>query len=49
MDSSKPFKHWLNAGVPKEEMKSYYAINDAQFQKVIDCLEDIAARKEGKI
>jgi len=49
MDSSKPFKYWLNAGIPREEMKKYYCISDAQFEKVIACLEDIAARKEGKI
>jgi hypothetical protein len=39
------FRHRMEAGATKEDLKKYYAMSDREYDRVITCLQEI--RKNG--
>jgi hypothetical protein len=39
------FSEKLKAGMPKAELMAYYALNEAQYNKVLECLQNLPRKK----
>lgn len=39
------FSQRLNAGMPKAELMVFYCLNEAQYQKVLECLQNLHRKK----
>jgi hypothetical protein len=45
MNTEPSFSKRLKAGMPKAELMAYYSLNEAQYQKVLESLQNLASKK----
>lgn len=48
MNISKSFGYWLDHGISKEELKKYYCLNDIEYDRTIQCIQELRKKREEK-